>query len=129
MFQEASQICRMTGARMMTAQQRGSQGHHCSQGKVPMLGKGDTRAQACSPRPVMPPERQKSSSLTSESLKSALKLPHISGEGTRCRRRGCTLTQGAEMRLRASWGGLECSNPTLRGMCLCKAERLHLNTL
>ena len=30
---------------------------------------------------------------------------------------------GRRMRLRASRGGLECSNPNLRGMCLCKAER------
>lgn len=99
-FQEASQICRMTGAWITTAQQRGSQGHHCSQG-VPMLGKGDTGAQSCSSRPVIPPERQTSSSLTAESLKSALRLPHIPEEGARwkkwqSRRRACTLTQGEE---------------------------------
>lgn len=34
---------------------------------------------------------------------------------------------GERMRLRASRGGLECSNPNLRGMCLCKAGKIHLN--
>ena len=43
-------------------------------------GKGCTKAQACSPRPMTAPEREKSSALISDSLKSGTQtLPHTRG--------------------------------------------------